>query len=297
MMTLIISAWKEPKTIGKAVYELLSQARVLKEPSELILVCPDRETYEAAARVASGYRSIPFIYIKDPQKGKPFALNLAFKKAKGSIWVLTDGDVWIDKGALEKLIEPFTRSDVYGVTGRPVCRNERNTIWGYWGHLFMDAAHEKRIRTLGRGRFYAMSGYLSAIRTSRITIPSGVLDDVYLSCLLNEKGKKISYAPGARVLVRQPENWKDWISQKVRSVSGYQGLKKMFPHTKAFRKVTDDLAFALFPVFYARNPRELLWSLLQYPVRLWVWTLVALQRFRGKTAADLWIGKRIESTK
>jgi len=161
----------------------------------------------------------------------------------------------------------------------------------------MDAAHEKRIRTLGKGRFYAMSGYLTAIRSTPLVIPAGVLDDVYISCALNEKNKKITYAPGALVLVRQPDNYKDWISQKVRSVSGYQGLKKMFPHTHAIRSFRDDLAFALFPLFYAKSPREFIWSIYQYPVRLWVWILVGIEKLRGRSAADLWIGKRIESTK
>lgn len=297
MVSLIVTAWKEPKTIGRALYGLLSQARSMGGEFELILVCPDRETYECGARVASGYRSIPFIYIKDPLKGKPFALNLAFRKARGSVLVMTDGDVWIDRGALSKLLEPFSDRAVAGVTGRPVCRNSRDTLWGYWGHMFMDAAHEKRIRTLGKGDFYAMSGYLLAIRISTLIIPSGVLDDVYISCYLNEKGRKIAYAPEARVLVSQPSTWSDWVAQKVRSMSGYQGLQRMFPRTKSIRTLSDDLAFVLFPLTYAHSVKEFLWSILQYPVRLYIWILIYINLKIGRRATDLWVRKRIESTK
>ena len=295
MISLIITAWKEPQTIGKAVKALLSQAEELDGEYELLLVCPDRETYEAAARVARDYRKIPFIYLKDPQKGKPYALNMVFQKAKGNVWVLTDGDVWIAPNALRELLRPFDDSSVGGVTGRPVCRNSRTSKWGYWGHLFMDAAHDKRMKTLGKGGFYAMSGYLLALRKDTIKIPPGVLDDVYLSYFVWRKSGKIVYAQSAQVYVSQPSSWKDWRDQKVRSIAGYQKLSIDAGDIPSMRTFVGDLGYALFPLLYARSLRELWWSLLQYPLRLYIWILTALQVKKGARATDIW--KRIESTK
>jgi poly-beta-1,6-N-acetyl-D-glucosamine synthase len=297
MISLIVTAWKEPGTIAKAVSNLLSQVREINDTCEFLLVCPDRETYEAASRVVSEYQKIDFIFIKDPQKGKPYALNMAFRKARGSVWVLSDGDVWIGEGALKELVRVFDDPSVGGATGRPLCRNSRDTIWGYWGHMFMDAAHEKRMQTLRNGGFYAMSGYLLAMRARKLTIPAGVLDDVYISCLLKEKGKNIVYVPTAYVHVSQPSNWNDWVSQKVRSMAGYQDIRKIFPQIEAFRTFSGDVAFAMFPLRYARSSKELFWSVLQYPMRLYIWISIYAQLLRGRTAADLWIGKRIESTK
>lgn len=295
MISLILTAWKEPKTVGKAVEMLLSDARKYSLACELLLVCPDRETYEAAVAVAHRYREIPFVYIKDPQRGKPFALNLAFRKAQGAIWVLTDGDVWIEPGALKELVGPFNDPAVGAVTGRPVCRNERSTLWGYWGGMFMDAAHAVRLKTLMRGGFYAVSGYLFAMRRGKVVIPAGVLDDVYLSYYIHETGKKIAYAPEARVLVSQPSSFNDWITQKVRSVAGYQGLDRMFPKSTQMRGLGKDLAHILFPLLYARNLRELWWSLLQYPVRLYIWVSAYIQTLNGRRATEIW--KRVETTK
>ena len=45
--------------------------------------------------------------IRDPRKGKPYALRMAFKKAKGDIFILTDGDTYFEKDAVKELLKPF----------------------------------------------------------------------------------------------------------------------------------------------------------------------------------------------
>ena len=229
MVSIVLTAWREERTIGKCVKQILKNIEEIGGEVELILVCPDSQTREAAEKVVDAASFSNFSYVKDPQKGKPHALNLAFKKAKGDIIVSTDGDVWIADGSLKELLEPFDRSEIGGVTGRPVCENDRATRWGYWGHLFVDAAHTRRMETLGKGDFFAMSGYLLAVRNIEWELPDDVLDDVYFSYKLHEDGHEIAYASDAMVYVTQPSSMGDWLKQKVRSLEGYRGLARIFP--------------------------------------------------------------------
>lgn len=297
MVSIILTAWKEENTVGTAVEAILSQVGDIGGEFELMLVCPDDGTYQAARQVVEAMgHGLRFLYIKDPQKGKPYALNVAREEARGEVIVSTDGDVQIEEGALKALLAPFSDGQVGGVTGRPVCSDGRDTKWGYWGNMFIDAAHERRLETLGRGEFFVMSGYLLAVKNIEWQIPDGVLDDVYLSYYLHSEGYKISYAPEARVKVKQPGGYSDWMTQKVRSLAGHFNLEKHFEFPPESRTLKGDLRYALFPLRYAKGAGELWWSLIAYPFRLWTWMAAWWSiTVSGKQASEIW--ERTESTK
>ncbi len=76
----IITAFKEEKTIGKAIRQIISQ---LPKNSEVLVVAPDEPTLSVARKLAENDGRIKIL--KDPGKGKPTALNLGFRKVKGKI--------------------------------------------------------------------------------------------------------------------------------------------------------------------------------------------------------------------
>src|SRR5512141_2581502 len=84
-ISILITAYREPTTIGRAIEALQPQMNGMI--AELIVICPDDETAEAAAT----YPDV--LILRDPGKGKPAALNLGLEKARGQIVVMTDGDV------------------------------------------------------------------------------------------------------------------------------------------------------------------------------------------------------------
>ena len=149
MVSVIITSFKEPKTIGRCIAAIGNRKYSgIPIQFEIIQVSPDKETLDAGLREAKKYRlGKKFIQIKDPRKGKPYALKMAFKKAKGDILILTDGDTHFEKNAVKELLKPFEDSKVGGVGGRPVSKDKRDNMFGYWGHLLSDSAHDKRINT------------------------------------------------------------------------------------------------------------------------------------------------------
>lgn len=312
-LTVIITAYKEAATIKKTI-DTVCDPKIsgYDKPMQLITVIPDSETNQAAKKAIANYKNIKWLKLIDPLRGKPHALNLAFQKAKGDILILTDGDVFLGEKSIRLLVSAFKNPKVMGATGRPVSLNTKRNFFGYISHLLADAAHHKRLTTLrgiksGKSRvfvgsklnFFVLSGYALGMRNFQLQIPEDTLvDDAYLSYVLLSKGGKLEYVPDAKVFVSYPTNLKDWYKQKLRAVGGYVQLWKYNVITKdtKVRNFWKELGYFWFPIKYARNIRELFWSLKLYPLRLFMWMVIFYQqKIRKRSFDEIWV--RVESTK
>ncbi len=297
--SLIITAWREPETVEASLSNVLRDtSKKVLDSLEILVLCPDEETAQAAAKVVRKCNFSSFTHVPDPQKGKVTALNIAIEIAQGDILIFTDGDVVVAKKAIETLVSGFTHQDIGSISGRPVSADSRARCFGYWGNLLADAAHKKRCDSQTHGSYYFMSGYLYAIRRSLCSsIPESILvDDAYVTLTVVEQGFRVAYEPQAKVYVKYPKNFQDWIKQKKRSVGGYSQLKKYKQSTGLKRTFKHELAYSLFPINYAQNARELVYSLLLYPARLWLWLVVFwYAKFRATALQKSWV--RIESSK
>src|SRR3989338_6572335 len=101
MISIIITAYGEPKSTEKAINSFLNQK--IPEKYEIIVADPFKEVKQYITKKFKDKKQVKFFH--DPGKGKSYALNLLFKIAKGSILILTDGDVFIDKNSV---IDCFT---------------------------------------------------------------------------------------------------------------------------------------------------------------------------------------------
>lgn len=312
MISVIITSWKEPNTIGKCI-QCIADTKYsgIERPFEILQLSPDRETLDAGLKMAKilGLSDSEYIQIQDPKKGKPYALKLAIKKAKGEILIFTDGDTYFEKDSVKHLLEPFENEIVGGVSGRPVSSDSKNTMMGYWGHLLSDAAHHRRVNTISSGHgnyyisektFFPMSGYIMATRNYDFDIPQNVLsDDAYISYFIRNLGKEIAYAPLAQSYVKYPTNLNDYYKQKVRSLGGFIQLERLgiFKKDKQSRSFFIEIQYAFFVFRYATNLREFIWSLLLFPIRLITWIRIFWERVLLKKDMPESGWERIESTK
>ncbi|HLC86527.1 MAG TPA: glycosyltransferase [Candidatus Nanoarchaeia archaeon] len=291
MISVIITAYKEPNTIRKAIESFLNQD--FKEKYEIVVVCPDDET----TSVVKKYKNVKLI--KDNNKGKPAALNLAFSHCKKSdIFVLSDGDVYIGSNSLSELIKPFSDHDVGAVSGRPVSLNSRNNLYGYWSHLLTDVgAHETRMLLSRKNNFIVCSGYLMAIRNIIDSVPEESLsDDAVISNLIYAKGYTTAYCPKALVYVKYPDNFNDWIGQKKRSAGGYLQIKKFAYREDSMRSFVKESGGFFRAFKYSSNVKEFFWTVLLVFARLYLWLVIFVDlKIRRKPFGKVW--KRIESTK
>lgn len=296
MIDVVITSFKEPKTIGKAIAHFLKQN--INEEYQLTVSAPDDTTLDVARAFQKKDKRVKIF--KDPGKGKSLALNMLIPKLKGRIIVLSDGDVYVKENSLGDIIGPFADERVGCVTGRPVSADSRKKMLGYWSHLLCDAgAHQARLKRAKKGEFLECSGYYWAFRNKVISkFPTDVAEDTIVPYLFRDKGYKISYAPNAEVYVKFPTTLRDFINQKKRTAKGHESLSKYYdvkklPRTKSFK---NEIIEGYRALFYPRSFKEMIYTFALFPIRFYIWMLVFYHtKFKKKVYADAW--ERVESTK
>jgi len=290
MLSFVITAYKEPESVKKCIQSI--RAQNLRN-YEIIVVAPDDETLKSAV-------SMKVKTLRDPGKGKPSALNLVFKKAKGSIIILTDGDVYLEKNTASYLVGHFKDKKIGAVTGRPVSLNPRNTMLGFWSHLLTDAgAHEERTELARQNKFIVCSGYLYAVRKGIVKKinENSLSDDAVISYIIWQKGYKIFYEPRSIVYVKYPTTLKDWVKQKRRSFAGYHQTDEWFKNAPKMRTFKLEIIRGLKrSISYTANLKELFYLFILFIVRFYTWLLTYYDlKIRKKTLEQIW--QRVETTK
>lgn len=308
-LELVITAWKEPKTTAGIIKSVIQAIPALKalgfDLKKITVVAPDRETHDAADKIVKQFNIKILTHIQDPQKGKPYALNLVLPKLKQDITIFTDGDVIIKPQSFVKLVKPFKKYKKVGATtGRPVPLNDRNTMLGFWAWLTTQAgAHQHRLIAQKTGKPMNVSGYFFAVLTKLMPkkIPANLkAEDAYFSYLFRKTGYKIWYTPRARVYVMFPKTFKDWLKQKVRAVGGDHQLNMMFSKQKEFKNMRSffkEIAGIRTAIVYPRNIKEYLYLIPLLFARLYLWLLIFWKYSIKKEMLDTVGWERVESTK
>jgi len=291
MITCIITGYKEPETIGKAIISMSNSCIEAKVDYEILVIAPDEETIKEALN----YETKNIKILQDEGKGKPSALNLAFKEAKGSILILSDGDVYVNQDAVRELLNKIGNSKIGAVSGHPISSSPKETMLGYWSHLLTDMADLTR----KKGSFVC-SGYLYALRKGIVNeLPEDCLsDDAYISYKVVEAGYELGYSTDAQVFVKYPDNFKDWMSQKKRSTGGYVQLEKIYKmkSIKEMRSLSQEIKGLWNVLCYGESFREFLWTCNLILARAWLWINIFWERrIIKKDFNKTWV--RIGSTK
>ncbi len=283
--TLVITAYKEPNIV-KAVEAALNQETNRKY--HVLVSAPDDETLNKI-------KDYPLYVYKDKGQGKSCALNDIFAQIDSDILILTDGDVVISDNAVEEILKMFEDPRVGCVTGCPVPMEDRDTKYGYWANFLFDAAHDLRKKAYAAGKFIECSGYLFAFRRNVLNkIPLDVSEDAVIPYYFWEKGYKIGYAEQAQVFVKNVDNLKDWIKQKVRTSKAHSKLGRYVDtkKTKRVKSFGTEAKGIISLAMYPESIKETWWSVQLVFARLYMWIKVALGK---KDFGDAW--ERIESTK
>jgi len=295
-ITLLITAFKEPQTIGKAVEAALKQ-KTFKD-YDVLVSAPDKETLDIVRKYKKKHKNLKIF--KDPGKGKSYALNMIFKKLKTDLLILTDGDVCISDNTIETFSNLFLDPEIGCATGRPVPVEDKSTMFGYWANFLFDSAHRLRQEASRNHDFLECSGYLFAFRKKLVSkIPLDVAEDTVIPYFFWEKGYKVGYASEAKVYVKNVDNLEDWIKQKVRTSKAHETLQKYVdikttPRVKTFG--VEAAKGIKWLMAYPRNVREIWWSKLLVLSRFYMWMRVFYDtRFKSQHYQDAW--ERSESTK
>lgn len=292
MFSLIITSYNEVENTKLLIQAILSS---FTKNDELILVSPNLELKDFLEKQRKEFQKI---FIQDAKKGKPAALNLALNQAKGKFIICTDGDVILRENAISEILKPFQEKEVGLVSGQPISKDPKESLFGYWSHFLVNAAHVTRQKREDKNQFFVASGYLLAFRNSLIeSIPENTLvDDAWISHFIANKGFKIAYTPLARVEVNFPKNFKDWITQKLRSVGGYQE-KYIQESQQNMRSIKNETFLGLRLILtYPKSLKEYFYTFLLIIARVYLWIKIFwVFKIQKNKKQNLW--KRIESSK
>ncbi len=297
MIYIIITAYGEPKATEKAINSILGQN--IRQNYKIIVADPFPET---KWMIEEKFKNVE--YFQDPDKGKSYALNLIFRKIfsnKNDIIIMTDGDVFISNNSIKGILKQFEDPKIGVVCGKPVSLNPKNNLFGYWSNFQFYAMNKIRKNLSEKNEYFETSGYLFAVRNGIIKeFPLNCSEDSIIPALFFEKGYKISYLENAEAYVLNPQNFKDWISQRKRNIKGHLNLKKILPEnlqrTKTF---FNEIRRGIILSFsYIKSFNELIWMILFYFARVYVWILAYYElKFRKKSYQDGWRVEEINSTK
>ncbi len=292
MISIGITAFKEPKTIGKAIESFL--ANKMKD-YEIIVSAPDKETLAVVKKHAKNNSRIKAI--KDKGKGKPSALNNLLGRMNGEIVILSDGDVYVSNNSVKSLISHFRNKKVGCVTGRPVSVNDKKNIFGFWAYLLTESFHIERLNKIRKNKNIICSGYLYAFRKNLYQkIPEDVLaDDAFNSFQIEKKNYKIDYEPKAKVYVKYPNNLPDWIRQKKRTAGRLYQLKNRFG-LRLEKSFIEEFLAGIGAFRLVNSLIELVWLIMLIIMRAYIWARVLLDfRLWKRKFEKVW--ERVESTK
>lgn len=233
--------------------------------------------------------------VRDPGKGKPTALNLLFKKAKGRLLVLTDGDVILGKNSINFLLKHFKNPRIGAVSAKVVYLIQKGSLFYEWAKLSEKIFDKIRKSQDKRNELWHPTGYLYAIRNGLVKqIPSNALsDDAVIGYLIKSQGYIIKYEPRAKVYVKFPTTISDFIKQKSRTRAGFLQLKKWFGFRA--RKISTEISIGIKDLFKTYGIKKIHKMLLVSLIYLIAWLRAYWLIFTEKPLEKIW--ERIETTK
>jgi cellulose synthase/poly-beta-1,6-N-acetylglucosamine synthase-like glycosyltransferase len=298
MIYIIITSYNEPKSTERAIKVILKQK--IKEKFKIIVADPFPEVFKY---LKSKIKSKSVEYFLDPGEGKNYTLNILFEKYfsknEKDLLILTDGDVFLSDNAINEVIDTFKNKKIGCITGKPVCSDSPDKKYGYWAKVMYAGIDKVRKKLFSEEKFFQCSGYLFAFRNGIVLdIPFEVPEDAIIPYIVWKKGYKIGYCDKAEVYVKYPDNWKEWVNQRVRTIKAHENIPKFapdMPRTKSFfNEIKSGLLFTLTQI---RSIKQFFWMMNLYFARVYIYYKAFSEMKKKNEFNPAWRESEIQSTK
>ena len=230
-VTVVVPAFNEAAGIAATVRSLAAS----DYPILQIIVVDDGSTDATAEIVAS--LALPNVsLVRQPNSGKPAALNTGVAQARYGIVVLVDGDTVFERGTLRALVAPFADPQVGAVSGNTKVGNRRGIV-GRWQHIEYVIGFNLDRRMFDVLRCMpTVPGAIGAFRRDVLAQVGGVSDDTLaedtdLTMAICRSGWRVVYAPDARAWTEAPVTIGQLWRQRYRWC--YGTMQAMWKHRHA----------------------------------------------------------------
>lgn len=225
--TILVAAYNE----AVAIRDTLASLAVQDYPGPFqVLVLNDGSTDETAALAEQALQELRFppnasVRIHDfkTNRGKSAVLNDGLTAARYDLILTIDGDSWVKRDGLRKLVERLLSDppDTQAVAGAVMVRNSRENLltraqeWDY----FHGIASVKRMQGMYHGTLVAQGAFSLYRRAALEEVggwPECVGEDIVLSWALLEEGYRIGYADDALAFTNVPTKLRQFALQRKR---------------------------------------------------------------------------------
>ncbi|MCT2559411.1 glycosyltransferase family 2 protein [Tsuneonella sp. YG55] len=225
--TILVAAYNE----ASAIYDTLASLAGQDYPGKVqILVLNDGSSDNTVALAKEAIAELRFprnirarVLDFPTNRGKSAVLNDGLAKARHDLVVTIDGDSWVKRDGLRKLVERFLSDppDTRAVAGAVMVRNSRANFlaraqeWDY----FHGIASVKRMQGMYHGTLVAQGAFSIYRRDALREVggwPECVGEDIVLSWALLARDYRIGYADDALAFTNVPTTLRQFALQRKR---------------------------------------------------------------------------------
>ena len=229
-VSVVVPAYNERECIADTVRSLVSGSH----PVEVIVV--DDGSTDGTADVAESLGLPGVRVIRQPNGGKPAALNTGIAAARCDLIVMVDGDTVFTRDTVRRLVQPFADRRVGAVAGNAKIAN-KNTMIGRWQHIeyVIGSNIDRRVYDLLHC-MPTVPGAVGAFRRSALRGVGGVSDDTLaedtdLTIELIRAGWRVVCEPSAIAYTEAPATIGQLWRQRYRW--SYGTMQAMWKHRRA----------------------------------------------------------------
>ncbi len=230
-LSVVVPCYNEGKTIEKTIKSILNSG--YKNLKKVIVVddCSTDNSYELIKKLAKKYPKVKAVQTPKNTGCAAGSKNYGAKFVNTELIGFSDGDSFVEKGAIEKTIGFFDDEKVGAVTATVLVENRNNFI------LKLQSIEYKVIKFSRKlleflDAIYVTPGPLGIYRKSAFDKVKGfdednLTEDIEITWHLQSKGYKIKMAVPARAYAVSPPTIKEWIKQRNRwNIGGLQTINK-----------------------------------------------------------------------
>jgi cellulose synthase/poly-beta-1,6-N-acetylglucosamine synthase-like glycosyltransferase/peptidoglycan/xylan/chitin deacetylase (PgdA/CDA1 family) len=232
--SVIVPAYNESVGIGRAVRSLAAS-----EYPDFEIVMVDDGSTDGTAELVEALGLERVRVIRQPNAGKPAALNRGIAAAHGSTIVMVDADTVFERDSLRKVIAPLAAAEVGAVSGNTKIGN-RSGMLGRWQHIeyVMGFNLDRRLFDVLRC-MPTVPGAIGAVRRAALADVGGIssdtlAEDTDLTLAIGRAGWEVVYAEEARAWTEGPATLSELWRQRYRW--SYGTMQAVWKHKAAIRR-------------------------------------------------------------
>jgi cellulose synthase/poly-beta-1,6-N-acetylglucosamine synthase-like glycosyltransferase/peptidoglycan/xylan/chitin deacetylase (PgdA/CDA1 family) len=229
--SFVVPAFNEAVGIEQAIRSLAAS-----EYPEFEVVVVDDGSTDGTAELVERLALSRVRVVRQPNGGKPAALNHGIAEARHDVIVMVDADTIFEPKTLKRLVQPLQADEVGAVSGNTKVGNRRRLL-GRWQHIeyVMGFNLDRRLYDVLQC-MPTVPGAIGAFRRSALAHVGGVsgatlAEDTDLTLALGRAGWQVGYVEDARAWTEAPTSLRTLWRQRFRW--SYGTLQSVWKHRAA----------------------------------------------------------------